>query len=412
MKHKIALSSKFTVIPLIVLVGTMSFFGSKDSSPDKYFEIKGKFNGTETKEIVLIYGDSGYNTVFDTLKIFKDGTFKASGFTNGFTSANLIGNIETNSFEDPNRVHILIEEGVNSIGLTENDFKSARIESKNNIYQEYADFLQSFDSFYAKQGPLIKERNLLYADHLVFPKDQKIKKTMDSLTDLIEKNSRWKDRQKINYIKDNKTAVSIYLLQSLLSSNKVTTDFAEEALRSLSEDLQQTNSGIEIQNMLAKIESSAIGNEARDFQATDHLGKTLQLSNFKGKYVLLDFWAGWCKPCKKNHPEMKAIYNQYHDKGLEIIGVSFDRDEEEWQQSILAEDLDLWHQVLGNYRDSNKNAIHNKFNVTPIPAYILIDDKGVIVGRYLGADRYKPKGQKRNGIPELKQKLEQMLPTS
>ena len=183
-------------------------------------------------------------------------------------------------------------------------------------------------------------------------------------------------------------------------------------MSSFSDPVLRSNSAKIIQSMLDKIERSFVGNKAANFEAIDHKGNLLKLSDFKGKYVLLDFWAGWCKPCKKNHPALKNIYNVYNEKGLEFIGVSFDRYEEDWQQAIADENLDIWHQILGDFRDRDENAIHNKFNVMPIPAYVLIDDKGYIIGRYLGADRFDKNKKDRDGIPELKQKLRQIYSKS
>ena len=195
-------------------------------------------------------------------------------------------------------------------------------------------------------------------------------------------------------------------------SNRINVKDTRNYFHNFSNRVQESSHGQAILQMFQKIDKTLVGNKAADFETTDQYGKPIKLAAFKGKYVLLDFWAGWCKPCKKNHPEMKAIYNTYHDKGLEFIGVSFDRNEQEWLESIANENLGMWHHVMGDFRNSDENAIHNKFNVMPIPAYILIDDKGYIVGRYLGADRFDGNENDRDGIPELKRKLQQVFSKS
>ena len=392
----------------VFLIGSIFILTSPKKDLIKKFEIKGKFIGKNTKEIILYYSDANLNTQIDTLKIQEDGTFSTIGTVNGFTSANIEGDMLSNSVEDPNYVHIYIEEGVNEITLKENDFKNVTI--KNKTFEEYKKFLELLDPVYKKQGPLIQKRNSLYADHLVFPKDLAVKNEMDSLTRLIQINSKLKDDITLNYIKTNRNSyLSAVLLERLFKANKLNLDEVRKYYEDLALKARKSNHGLVILKLFQKIEKTLIGNKAADFETIDNKGNRIKLSDFKGKYVLLDFWAGWCKPCKKNHPEMKAVYNEYHDKGVEFIGVSFDRGEEEWKESIVAENLQGWHHVLGNYRDTDENAIHNKFNVMPIPAYILIDDKGYIVGRYLGADRFDGNENGRDGIPELKKKLQMVF---
>ncbi|WP_340198654.1 redoxin domain-containing protein [Ascidiimonas sp. W6] len=398
----------------ILLIGFTILLGFQQKDTEEYFEIEGTFIGKNTKEIILIYGDANQNTKIDTIAIQNNGSFKSKGTIKGFTSANIKGNVKSNSVEDPNYVFIFIEPGINKIKLEENNFKSIKI-SDNRSFKLYKKLYKSIDSIYSVNNwkAIVKQRNNYYADHLVFPKNKMLKDSMDYFNLKIDKVVNLINNKKREFItKYAKDLVSTFVLQMEFKSNRIGVKDTRNYFNNFSKSVQESSHGQEVLKMFQKIERSLVGNKASDFEATDYLGNKLQLSDFKGKHVLLDFWAGWCKPCKKNHPAMKAIYNQYHNKGLEFIGVSFDRDEEEWKESIALENLDLWHQVLGDYRDSDENAIHNKFNVMPIPAYILIDDKGYIVGRYLGADRYDGNENGRDGIPELKQKLQQIYSKS
>jgi thiol-disulfide isomerase/thioredoxin len=130
---------------------------------------------------------------------------------------------------------------------------------------------------------------------------------------------------------------------------------------------------------------------AKDFTALDINGKSLQLSDFKGKYVLLDFWASWCVPCRKGNPHLKELYAKYQSKGCEVIGVSDDdRNHDAWKKAVDQDGLP-WHQVLrGLDIDKkmrgikNESDISEKYGINSLPTQILIDATGKIIGRYGG----------------------------
>ena len=127
------------------------------------------------------------------------------------------------------------------------------------------------------------------------------------------------------------------------------------------------------------------------------------MNQFKGKTVLLDFGAGWCVPCKKEIPEVKRIYDKYHSKGLEIIGISLDNDKTSWKETIQDEKLDWHHIYVGSDNSRERGSINSFYRVRAIPAYILIDKNGIIVDRYRGAD------ENDKSLKDLEAKLETLL---
>jgi len=176
----------------------------------------------------------------------------------------------------------------------------------------------------------------------------------------------------------------IYYVSSLPleSLKKVYANFSPE--------IRKTDNVIKFAAELKKIESGIPGSMAADFTTTDINGNKLSLSSFKGKYVLLDFWASWCVPCRKGNPHLIELYNKYHAKGFEIIGVSDDdRKPELWKAAVATDHIGIWNHVLRGLDMElrmknlpNPTDISDGFGIHVLPTKILIDPNGKIIGRY------------------------------
>lgn len=140
---------------------------------------------------------------------------------------------------------------------------------------------------------------------------------------------------------------------------------------------------IEIVNKeLERIAHLDIGKKAPNFSGPNPEGKTINLNAIKGKVTIIDFWASWCGPCRKENPNVVKVYKKYHDKGLEIIGVSLDRKDQKdkWIAAIEKDQLD-WHHI-SNLEYFN-DPIAKLYNITAIPATFILDEKGNIVAKNL-----------------------------
>jgi peroxiredoxin len=128
--------------------------------------------------------------------------------------------------------------------------------------------------------------------------------------------------------------------------------------------------------------ATAIGAMAPVFTQEDVDGKAVSLADFRGKYVLLDFWASWCGPCRRENPNVVKVYQQYNDKNFTIIGVSLDQPgkKDAWLAAIKADGLD-WTQVSDlKFWD---NAVAKQYGVKAIPQNYLIDPMGKIIAENL-----------------------------
>jgi len=148
----------------------------------------------------------------------------------------------------------------------------------------------------------------------------------------------------------------------------------------LSEKVKNTVTGKEFSANLERIKATSVGAVAPVFTQNDPDGKPIKLSDFKNKYLLVDFWASWCGPCRAENPNVVKAYNKYHEKGLEILGVSLDSKRDAWLKAIADDKLTWKHVSDVKGWDNEVAAI---YAVRAIPQNVLIDRNGKIIGKNL-----------------------------
>lgn len=149
-------------------------------------------------------------------------------------------------------------------------------------------------------------------------------------------------------------------------------------LEQVSEQYHNAPDYIKLSEKVGVFERSSIGTKFKDFSQATPDGEFLEVLAVDGKYVLVDFWASWCKPCRAANPALVALYNTYAGKGFNILGVSLDRDENSWKQGILEDGLP-WPQVSD--LQFWQNEISTYYGVQFIPQNMLLDDDGIIVAK-------------------------------
>jgi len=190
-----------------------------------------------------------------------------------------------------------------------------------------------------------------------------------------------------------KSEFSLLLLESYLNTQKPNIEGIKKSYILLADVINKNPVnkliGQKIEAVLKIAEAQAnldIGRVAPNFTSTTPTGETISLNDIKGKVTIIEFWAAWCGPCRRENPNIVKVYNKYHEKGLEIIGISLDgtgrqKDPKATWLKAIEDDKLTWHQVssLKYFNDP----VARLYNINAIPAAFILDENGVIVAKNL-----------------------------
>ena len=174
------------------------------------------------------------------------------------------------------------------------------------------------------------------------------------------------------------------------NTNQYIKEELQEKYGKFDETLKQTSVGKAFKTAIDAIPDAKvkIGDKAPDFAANSPEGKEISLKESLGKLTIIDFWASWCGPCRAENPNVVALYAKYHDKGLNIIGVSLDKDKDKWVEAIAKDNL-TWNHI------SNlkfwEEPIAQMYEVRAIPATYLLDANGVVIAKNLRGKKLEAK---------------------
>jgi len=304
--------------------------------------------------------------------LLKKGYFEFTGKINEPTIADFYGRTRS---DRANFTDFYIEPTTIQAVFTADHFKDARINGSKS-QDEYALYLKQIKLFDARWKPVLDALNLA-------------REKKDSITE-----SEIRSKQIPLYIKGNDSVILNFIRQnpqSFVSANLLkyqTQTLPLDSLKNffgrLSSPVRGSRTGKFINEFIVKAEGLLIGKNAPDFSQKDKDGRTVSLKDFAGKYILLDFWASWCVPCREEHPFLKKAYEKYQSKDFTIISISLDRveDKDKWLTAIKKDGL-VWTQLC-DFKGWNGEVV-NLYNLfgRGIPSNFLINPQGKIIARDL-----------------------------
>lgn len=270
------------------------------------------------------------------------------------------------------------ENNLMTIKAEKGNLKNAKIEGS--VIQKQADIIE-LGQFQLKQNydSLIKEYSAL-------PKEETEKRLALS-AQRREISQAIKDVE-TDYIKDNPDQLySAFTLKRLMTYT-IPKDKTKELFENLSDRMKASSYGISIRKYLDLSLELKIGDKAPGFQLPDLNGNLIGLSNFEGKYILLDFWSSNCNPCTLELPNMLKNYQAYRDRGFEIISISFDKKREDWENATKQYNM-IWSTV-SDLKGGNGDVIMT-YNVFFMPTYFLIGPDGIIIDKFMGTGQLDEK---------------------
>ncbi|NMH26911.1 TlpA disulfide reductase family protein [Flavobacterium silvaticum] len=201
------------------------------------------------------------------------------------------------------------------------------------------------------------------------------------------------DDKAVNFIKSNSnTYVALLLIKNRMYGMQGDLAEVEALYNGLDPKVKESTEGKSLGKRLAEAKKISVGKLAPDFSAQTPEGKTVSLKESLGKITIIDFWASWCGPCRKANPEMVALYNEFHDKGLNIIGVSLDKpgQADKWKEAIAKDGL-VWTQV-SNLKEW-EDPIAKTYSVESIPQMFVLNQSGVVIAKDVHGEELRSKLQ-------------------
>jgi len=329
---------------LILSVGIVFSFTSFAQAP--HYEITGKIDGAEGVKFTLQKTVSGKVTVLDTTEVVN-GMFMITGGSVEYPEMVALVTLDRRK-----GFSFYLENTKITITGKLDSLSNAKVAgSKSN--DEYSAFMKS-----------IKPLN-----------DKMTKITNDYKAATTAAMNELKAAQK-DFVKNNPGSfVSPYFLRNLTSDMKP--EELESIINAMDPEVLKTAAIADIRSRLSAMISVTEGKKAPEFTLNDMNGKPVALSSKVGtKLLLIDFWAGWCAPCRMENPNVLKVYQEFSKRGFDIIGVSLDRTKDEWTKAIATDKLP-WTQVSDlKYFNS---PVAKLYNVNSIPANFLLDEKGIII---------------------------------
>jgi peroxiredoxin len=362
---------KFLLIPAFVLFSTVVF-----SQQDKSFVINGSLKGKyePVQKIYLSYRANGA-TVIDS-SILKDGKYNFTGKVVEPVRAQLLA--RPASVQDMGTWRATRKD-VASLIVSPDKIEASSVDSFSNITIKGSAANDELAKIEKEMKVINEKGEKLNKQYMDFDKDKDEagkNKIMSEFKNLD------KESKSIysNYLRANPSSPIAMIVLNQYAGYDINADEVDPLFATLPASVKSYPSYKEFSDRLAVARKIGVGKQAINFTQNDTLGKPVSLTSFKGKYVLVDFWASWCGPCRRENPNVVSAFNKYKDKGFTVLGVSLDQPNAQarWIKAIHDDGLTWTH--VSDLKYWNNEAAQ-LYGVRAIPFNLLLDKEGKIIAK-------------------------------
>ncbi len=344
----------------ILWISIIILFVAACSEPANQYTLKGKIDGTTPGWIKLSKVADNALVAVDSVQS-NDGTFSFSG------KIEMPEVYYLEFVNDEKSERIFVEDGrINITGRPDSIVVSGS--QSHNVFQSYQKGISNLD----------QTREALYAD---FREAMQVGDTVAIVA--IQNRAQQIDDQQEVFIRDFVKSQSSNVVGPYIVVNNIFNfdlDEMKSARAQFEPDVLASKYVDILDGQIAKLQKVAIGEVAPVFTQNDTANRPVSLSDFRGKYLLIDFWASWCSPCRQENPNVVLAWQKFEDKGFDVLGVSLDKNRGAWIKAIADDGL-TWTQVSDLKYWNNEAS--NLYAVSSIPANFLLDPEGRIIAKDL-----------------------------
>lgn len=294
--------------------------------------------------------------------------------------------------DNPNSSYVIIENGkINIEIIKDSTFQNKLSGTYNN------DEFFKFNKKGIENDKKKKDFAIKYQQKFIEAQNNNDLETMNKIQNEYNELENQIQKETEEYITSHpKALISGLLIKSLFNGTDPNIEQITRLYNGLDNSIKNSKVGKYIAKRLNESSKVEVNKQAPNFSAPNPEGKMVSLKESLGKVTIIDFWASWCKPCRMENPEMVKLYNEFHSKGLNILGVSLDKDADKWKEAISSDNL-TWNQV-SNLKQWEE-PIAKLYSVDAIPSTFLLDSNGIIIAKNLRGE-------------ELKNKIKELLSTN